>query len=177
MKTPARNWWRENEWYSADLSKRWYTDIGHKTAIRKAVKLRKDTTDKEATSILNQILGINMKQICLSLSDGAASLRRAPLVDALGRKPLSSISPLTASRWVSSRGTYWRIQWSLYSVMMFGNNFCNLDWILLLWFIQIHAKTKFEDFFRIVARKSMIRRVLDHSCYMIDKFLIHLLQS
>ena len=46
-----------------------------------------------------------MKQVCLSLSDVAASLRRSPLVDALGWRPLSSISHLTASRWVSSRGS------------------------------------------------------------------------
>ena len=44
-----------------------------------------------------------MKQICLFLSDVAASLRRAPLVDELRWKPLSSISPLPASSCVSSR--------------------------------------------------------------------------
>ena len=52
---------------------------------------------------MNQVLGISTKQIYLSLSDVAASLRRALLIDALGRKPLDQISPLTASRWVSSR--------------------------------------------------------------------------
>ena len=40
------------------------------------------------SSILNQVPSISMKQICLSLSDVAASLRRALLVDALGRKLL-----------------------------------------------------------------------------------------
>ena len=40
----------------------------------------------------------------MSLSDAAASLRRAPLVDILGWKPLSLIRPLTGSRWVSSSG-------------------------------------------------------------------------
>ena len=59
--------------------------------------------------MLNEVLGSSMKQICLSLSDVAASLRRAPLVDALGWKPLSSISPLTASTWVLSRGAAYRI--------------------------------------------------------------------
>ena len=47
---------------------------------------------------MNQVLGISTKQICLSLSDVAASLRRALLVVALGWKPLSLISPLTVSR-------------------------------------------------------------------------------
>ena len=42
----------------------------------------------------------------MSLSDVAASLRRAPRVDPLGWKPLSWIGLLTASRWVSSRGCY-----------------------------------------------------------------------
>ena len=53
---------------------------------------------------MNQVLGISMKQICLSLSDVAACLQRTLLVDELGWKPLSSISPLTASRLVSSKG-------------------------------------------------------------------------
>ena len=56
---------------------------------------------------MNQVLGISTKQICLSLSDVAASLRRALLVDALRWRPLSSISPLTASRWVSPRRWYY----------------------------------------------------------------------
>ena len=56
---------------------------------------------------MNQVLGISTKQICLSLSDVATSLRRALLVDALRWRPLSSISPLTASRWVSPRRWYY----------------------------------------------------------------------
>ena len=40
----------------------------------------------------------------MSLSDVAASPRRAPLVDALGWKHFSWISPITASRWVSWSG-------------------------------------------------------------------------
>ena len=69
---------------------------------------------------MNQVLGISMKQICLSLSDVAASLRRAPLFDALGWKPLSSMSPLTTSRWVSSRGKF---------IELFINRFMRYGWI------------------------------------------------
>ena len=56
---------------------------------------------------MNQVHGISTKQICLSLSNVAVSCQRALLVDALGSKTLSSISPLTALRWVSSRGQRW----------------------------------------------------------------------
>ena len=103
------------------LEKMIYIDIGYKLPHYKNRPWRKDTKDKEATLIqilpywIMSLAGISTKQICLSFSDVVASLRQALSFDALGRKPLSSISPLNTSRRVSSRRTIQCI--------------CNLWWI------------------------------------------------